>query len=72
MTAALLGLIRYENIESVQWDGDEYYPYPHIYCHFVEKQRKPYERLAFFEHQTLFNGADHFKELVHKDEVRRA
>jgi hypothetical protein len=70
ISAALLGLIRYENIESVNWEGDEYYGFPHIYCHFVEKKRQPYERLAFCEH----NESDHmeyFSELADYDEVDR-
>jgi hypothetical protein len=30
----LIGYVPYENIESVDWEGDEYYGEPHIYCHF--------------------------------------
>jgi len=31
------GFVPYENIESVDWDGDQYYSYPHIYCYFDGK-----------------------------------
>jgi len=37
--------------------GDEYYGFPHLYCHFVERKRQPYERVALFERKVL----DHFE-----------
>lgn len=49
----LIGFIPYENIEAVDWDGDEYYYFPHIYCYFTEKTREPYERIAFCEEKHL-------------------
>ena len=57
ISAAVIGLVRYENVESVTWDGDEYYGFPHLYCHFVERKRQPYERVALFERKVL----DHFE-----------
>jgi hypothetical protein len=42
----LTGFIPYENIESVDWDGDRYYSYPHIYCYFSFK-KEPYEKIMF-------------------------
>jgi hypothetical protein len=48
----LTGFIPYENIEMIDWDGDDYYPYPHIYCYFDLKS-KPYERLAYCEKGTI-------------------
>ena len=35
LKVVLLGSIPYENIDNVDWDGDEYYGYPHIYCFFT-------------------------------------
>jgi hypothetical protein len=70
LTAALIGLVRYEAIESVNWDGDEFYGYPHIYCHFSEKGRKPYERLIYCEAQTS-RGFGHYRELAEFDKVVR-
>jgi len=49
----LVGFIPFENIEAVDWDGDEYYGFPHIYCHFVEKSGEPYEKVAFCEEKFL-------------------
>jgi hypothetical protein len=40
----LTGFIPYENIESVDWQGDDYYGFPHIYCYFDHKG-EPYERM---------------------------
>jgi hypothetical protein len=70
LTAALIGLVRYEAIESVNWDGDEFYGYPHIYCHFTEKGRKPYERLIFCEMLTT-RGFTHYREVAELDKVVR-
>lgn len=70
LTAALIGLVRYEAIESVNWDGDEFYGYPHIYCHFTEKGRKPYERLIYCEART-HRGAAHYTEIAEFDKVVR-
>ena len=50
---SLIGFIPYENIEAVDWDGDEYYYLPHIYCHFIEKSSEPYEKIAFCEERFL-------------------
>ncbi len=53
VNAVLTGYVRYENIERVNWDGDEYYGFPHIYCHFDEKGKMPYEKLMFCERREL-------------------
>jgi hypothetical protein len=70
ITAALLGLIRYENIESINWEGDEYYSFPHIYCHFVESKNQPYERLAFFERNEE-NDREYFTEIADYNSVEK-
>ncbi len=33
----LIGFIPYDLIDHVDVTGDEYYSYPHIYCHFAFK-----------------------------------
>jgi len=50
---SLIGFIPFENIEAVDWDGDEYNYKPHIYCHFTEKSGVPYERIVFCEENHL-------------------
>ncbi len=51
-----LGLIPFENTEEVDFEGDEYDPYPHIYCHFAIK-RRPYEKVVLFKEDKLFGDA---------------
>ena len=45
-TLALTGYIPYENIESVDWTGDDYYGFPYVYYYFAFKG-EPYERIRF-------------------------
>jgi hypothetical protein len=68
----LIGSIPYENIEQVDWNGDEYYGYPHIYCWFNNK-KEPYEHTGIYEkHEPITDGAlPWFKEIADVEEVRR-
>ena len=43
-----VGRIPFDLIEYVNWDGDEYYPFPHIYCRFKAFKGQPYESIPFF------------------------
>lgn len=45
-TCFLLGRIPFDKVIDVDWDGDEYYPIPHIYCDFGSK-RGLYEEMVF-------------------------
>lgn len=65
-----LGLIPFENIEEVDFEGDEYYSYPHIYCHFTIK-RQPYERIAYFTEGQLFpDSLPNYTEIAEAEKVR--
>ncbi len=68
--AILIGFVPYENIESVDWDGDEFYNKPHLYCHFDAGRGEPYENLAFCEKQEL-NGYDYYTEIADFEPVRK-
>jgi hypothetical protein len=46
-TTLLIGSVPFEQIEHLDLNGDEYYSYPHIYCHFDIK-RQPYELIAYY------------------------
>jgi hypothetical protein len=59
----LTGFIPCENIEMIDWDGDDYYPYPHIYCYFDFKG-EPYERLAYCENGTIDEHIIFYKEIA--------
>ena len=67
----LLGLIPYESIEVVDWDGDEYYGFPHIYCYFNAKKKEPYERLVYCE-QKYLNNIPYYTEVVEFSSVKQA
>jgi len=65
----MVGKIPYENIEGVNFDGDEYYYFPHIFCHFANKG-EPYEEIVFCEEIDMGNGHPYYKEIAKYDEVR--
>lgn len=60
----LLGEVPYESIESINFDGDEYYNKPHLFCHF-EHGGEPYERLFYGEEFQLDPGFPyHYREVA--------
>src|SRR5262249_32120801 len=65
----LTGYIPYENVESVDWEGDKYYSYPHIYCYFDFKG-VPYERMGFCDRREL-HGHEYFTEIADYNAVRK-
>ena len=44
----LIGTIPYDYIDNVDWEGDEYDMFPHIYC-FFDNKKEPYEHLGFYD-----------------------
>ena len=67
----LIGKIPFESIESVDWDGDEYYYFPHIYCYFDTKNKEPYEDLVFCEERCNPGGLPFYVDVAPYEEVRR-
>jgi len=66
----LIGYVRYENIEAIEWDGDQFYGQPHVYCYFDARRGEPYEKLAFCEKQEL-DGVPFYTELSLYEPVHR-
>lgn len=66
----LMGDIPYDSIEAVNMDGDEYYYFPHIYCHF-SFNGEPYERKYFCIKKNMGDGHPYFQEIATYDEVCR-
>ena len=66
----LIGYVPYENIEAINWDGDEYYVNPHLYCYFDTKRREPYEKLVFCEKREI-NEIPYYSEVSLHEPVRR-
>ncbi len=67
--AFLIGYIPYENIESVNWEGDEHYQFPQIYCHFAHGG-EPYERTAYCERKKIHSDWYYFSELESFEKVK--
>tara|TARA_R110002049_G_scaffold61248_2_gene163390 strand:- start:2946 stop:3548 length:603 start_codon:yes stop_codon:yes gene_type:complete len=61
--AYLVGKIPYEYIESVNFDGDEFYGYPHIFCHFANKG-EPYEELVYCIEHDMGHGHTYYSEIA--------
>ncbi|MFH1368155.1 MAG: hypothetical protein ABII64_03410 [Elusimicrobiota bacterium] len=58
----LIGRIPFDRIVNIDWDGDEFYNIPHIYCRFLSKDREPYEELVLSKKHE-FDNYFHFSEL---------
>lgn len=69
ITAYLIGYVRYDEIEQVDWNGDEYYNFPHIFCHF-SRGGQPYEKIAFCERKSIHPKHYFYTELASHDEVK--
>ncbi len=68
--AILLGLIPFENIDNIDWGGDGYCNYPHIYCYFSHRH-EPYERLAYFTEIVPSHGIPFYTEVATYESVRK-
>jgi hypothetical protein len=68
----LVSSIAYENVEEVQWNGDEHHCCPHISCWFDNK-KLPYERTAIYvKHDPLLEGSiPWFEEVADVEDVRK-
>ena len=65
----LSGEIPYDYIESINVRGDEYYSFPHIYCHFANRG-EPYKRLFFGQEVDMGHGHSYWKEVAGYVEVK--
>ncbi len=68
VNAYLVGQIPFDVIRGIDWNGDEYYRFPHIYCEFNRKKKQPYENLVYYALQ----GSDehrYFLEITKLDNV---
>lgn len=64
----IVGFICFENIVSIDWEGDEYYYSPHIYCKFTNRKGEPYEKIILCEKHFLDESV-FYKEIIDYDEV---
>lgn len=70
INSILIGKIPYEKIEAVDWHGDEYYYFPHVYCHFDSKTKDPYEKLVYCVERPRDDMPPFYTELVAYETVR--
>jgi hypothetical protein len=70
INASLIGLIPFERIVSIDWEGDEYYRCPHIYCHFISESKEPYEELIFCQKRVTGQFVD-YPEVAKHNDVRK-
>jgi len=70
VNALLVGRIPFDVVRAVEWEGDEFYRCPHIYCEFSEHRGQPYEDLVFYEAR---NGVkhDYFIEIAKLNDVQK-
>jgi hypothetical protein len=66
----MVSSLPYENIEHVDWDGDEYYSFPHIYCWFTNK-REPYEHTGLYTRNLPHGGLPYYTEFGNLKEITR-
>lgn len=71
LNVILAGRIPFENIEAVDWGGDEYYGFPHIYCYFGPRRKEPYERVMFCVEKCNPGGRPFYTEVVCHEKVRQ-
>ena len=70
VNALLVGRIPFDVVRSVDWGGDEYYPFPHMYCDFSRRGGQPYEELVFYAAHEGTDGPN-FMELAKLDAVKK-
>ena len=63
VTAMLTGEIPYDYIETMNPSGDEYYYFPHIFCHFANRG-EPYARLFYTQEVDMGHGHSYWKEIA--------
>jgi hypothetical protein len=69
--AYLVGRIPYDVVREVDWSGDEYYGFPHVYCDFNRRlRREPYEEIVFCRRNKGVQR-DWFTELAEYESVRK-
>jgi hypothetical protein len=70
LNAYLVGLIPFERIVSINWEGDEYDHTPHIYCSFTSKNKEPYEEIIICERRHL-DHQEYYAEIATYEQVRK-
>lgn len=68
ITVFLVARILFEDLKKVDWNGDEYYYCPHIYCEY-NHDRTPYEELVYYSKEEGYEG-EYFVERAKYQDVK--
>lgn len=66
-----VGELPVDRIEDINWDGDDYYRCPHIYCKYLGNGRKLFDTTTFYTNVSDTPGR-HYWEQVHVLRQRRS
>lgn len=64
INAFLVGKIPFDSIERINWEGDEHYNYPHIFCYFENKTKEPYDELVYCTEFSNSIEIKHYSEIT--------
>ncbi len=67
----LIGEIPFSNIVTVNFDGDEYDYFPHIFCHFSEPKGEPYERLIICKKIEISHGHVYYSHIELFEKIQK-
>jgi hypothetical protein len=67
----LIGYIPCDNIFSVDWNGDNFYGEPHIFCYFDAHRGQPYASLAYCTEEQNSTGPKFYMKVADAEEVRK-
>ncbi|EHH1227697.1 hypothetical protein M2G59_06770 [Vibrio vulnificus] len=67
----LIGEIPFSNIVTINFDGDEYDYFPHVFCHFSEPSGEPYERLIVCKEIEMGNGHKYYSEISTLESIQK-
>jgi hypothetical protein len=66
-----VGRIPYDVVREVDWSGDDYYRFPHVYCEFNRRfGKEPYEEIVFCRRNKGVER-DWFTDLAEYESVRK-
>jgi hypothetical protein len=70
ITVLMAGRIPYENVQAVDWTGDDHYIESKIYCHFSHKGR-PYEHVGLYVEKEITEGWKYYTEIGDLNSIRK-
>ncbi len=71
--AFYVGRIPFEALEAIDWEGDEHYDYPHLFCRYFSHRRGPFEDNIFCVEMARHRhgSSPYYAEVARSEDVRR-